>query len=231
MAKETNKKTGRGNKTAHVLSLLTDTDTDVEIDPSERPVRTQRVEKQEEKPIVEKQKDSSAEIENQIKNALESELLGETQAPAEEKPASDNYSLFEEVVEAEETPETIDEVVPVAEETIEKEYKSDPLDTPPSISSNTFEGISYINVMQRLVEEKADKYIKMFNLCNCPRCRVDVIALTLTHLPAKYVVVKGTETVPMLTVYEGNYSARIISEIMNSCKTVMENPRHKNREL
>lgn len=86
--------------------------------------------------------------------------------------------------------------------------------------------ITCLNVMQELVEEKVDKYMKMFGLCTCPRCRVDVVALTLTSLPAKYVVVRENEATPMLTVYEGRYNTAVIAQIMWACKKVLDNPRH-----
>ena len=38
--------------------------------------------------------------------------------------------------------------------------------------------------MLGLVEEKAERYVKMFGLCPCPRCVADVKALALTRLPA-----------------------------------------------
>ena len=86
--------------------------------------------------------------------------------------------------------------------------------------------ITCLNVMQELVEEKVDKYMKMFGLCTCPRCSVDVVALTLTSLPAKYVVVRENEATPMLTVYEGRYNTAVIAQIMWACKKVLDNPRH-----
>ena len=38
------------------------------------------------------------------------------------------------------------------------------------------------NVMEALVESKAEKYIDLFGLCPCSRCRTDVVALALTRL-------------------------------------------------
>lgn len=88
--------------------------------------------------------------------------------------------------------------------------------------------VSYINVMQALVEDKADKYIKSAGVCSCPRCRIDVIALTLSKLPSKYVVLQKADTVPMLSVYENRYSANILSQLMSACEIVKRHPRHNN---
>jgi len=89
------------------------------------------------------------------------------------------------------------------------------------------EGFTCFNVMQALVEAKTEKYIKLFGLCTCSRCRTDVVALALTNLPAKYLVATSKEMVPLLSVYEGQYSAAVISQVMNACRRVMAHPRHR----
>ena len=71
------------------------------------------------------------------------------------------------------------------------------------------ENPGYINVMQVLVEEKAPKYIQMFGLCPCKHCQADVMALTLSNLVPKYVVLPKRDRIPMLTVYEGRYNSTI----------------------
>ncbi len=86
--------------------------------------------------------------------------------------------------------------------------------------------ITYINVMQALVEDKVDKYMERFGMCQCPRCRTDVVALTLTSLPAKYIVVQSGESVPMLSIYDGRYSAAVTAQLMSACQKVSQHPRH-----
>ena len=90
--------------------------------------------------------------------------------------------------------------------------------------------VSYLNVMQALVEDKADKYIKTAGVCPCPRCRIDVIALTLSKLPSKYVVLQRSDTVPMLSVYENRYSANVLSQLMAACEIVKKHPRHRTED-
>ena len=82
------------------------------------------------------------------------------------------------------------------------------------------------NVTQALVEDKADKYIKMFGLCNCARCRIDVIALALSNLPAKYVVAKPHELIPRLSMYEQKYNAAVVTQVMSACRKVLDRPHH-----
>ena len=86
------------------------------------------------------------------------------------------------------------------------------------------------NVMQALVEDKTDKYIRMFGLCSCARCRIDVIALALSNLPAKYVVAKPHELIPRLSVYEQKFSAAVVTQVMSACRKVLERPHHQREQ-
>lgn len=83
-----------------------------------------------------------------------------------------------------------------------------------------------VNVMQVLVEEKCMRYINMFSMCDCSRCIADVKALALSNLIPKYLVMRRSEVVPMLTVYEGRLNAALTAQLIQACKIVMDNPRH-----
>ena len=87
-----------------------------------------------------------------------------------------------------------------------------------------------INVMQALVEEKVDKCMTEAGMCTCPRCRIDVMALALSRLPSKYVVLHANDTLPMLTVYANRYAANVTTELMSACNRIKENPRHHDNE-
>ena len=90
--------------------------------------------------------------------------------------------------------------------------------------------MTYLNVMQTLVEEKTERYIKMFGLCTCSRCMADVKALTLTNLVPKYVVLPKRDVIPMLTVYEGRFNTTVFAQLTRSCKIVMDHPHHNRSE-
>lgn len=85
---------------------------------------------------------------------------------------------------------------------------------------------TYVNVMETLVEEKANKYIDLFGLCKCHRCVADVKAYALNHLNPKYVVMRTGEVIPRITLYENQFSAGVTAQILNACKIVMASPRH-----
>lgn len=84
-----------------------------------------------------------------------------------------------------------------------------------------------INVMEQLVEKSADKYIKMFGLCSCPRCRADVVALALTHLAPQYIVAPENELSFRMIIYEKRFSTEVTAQILHACKKVMDFPRHE----
>lgn len=88
------------------------------------------------------------------------------------------------------------------------------------------DGTVFINVMERLVEERLEKYVKRFGLCSCPRCLADVRALALSRLPAKYVVLPASSAAPMMSLYQAKFDSMVIAQVIQACKTVMESPRH-----
>lgn len=87
-------------------------------------------------------------------------------------------------------------------------------------------GAVYLNVMEELVEEPLRKYIKLFGLCDCPRCVADVRALALSRLPAKYVVLSSASLPPLLSFYQAKFDSALVTQVIYACKTVMESPRH-----
>ena len=82
------------------------------------------------------------------------------------------------------------------------------------------------NLTQALVEDKAEKLMKQFGMCTCNRCKVDVTAIALSNLPAKYVAMQNRDILPLLSMYEEKYSAAVTVQVMNACRMVMKRPHH-----
>lgn len=97
----------------------------------------------------------------------------------------------------------------------------------PELIPEPIDNAELFNIMQLLAEEKADKYIKMFGLCDCKRCRQDVLALTLNEISTKYVVMPRAELTIRNDMYRSHYDGEITVQILRACQKVMENPRHK----
>ena len=176
----------------------------------------------------------SVQIRNALEDALESELGPAPDAPqpepvpepepqpVQQQPAPQPEPEPEPVQpEPQPEPEPV-QAAPVPVEEAEPAPEEEPHFKEPLIPDNP----GYINVMQVLVEEKAPKYIQMFGLCQCSRCLEDVKALTLNHLPPKYVVLEQGDMIPRLTLYEGKYSSDITAQLLHACRVVMDRPHH-----
>ena len=184
-------------------------------------------------------------ISSQIKDALASSLeeLAESKPVAETPPAP----VVEEVPQpkpvVETPPAPVVEDVPqpksVAEEpaapVIEEVPQPEPVvETPPApvamdsaAEKPDEEEVICANIMEILVERKAETYMELFGLCCCDRCKMDVQALALTELPAKYVVMAKNELPLRLSLYEGRMNTAVTAQILRACKVVLAEPRHK----
>lgn len=87
-----------------------------------------------------------------------------------------------------------------------------------------------LNVMEQLVKAQVPQYVKQFGHCDCDRCVADVVALTLTHLPAKYVVVNQSAISPLMNFYEKRYAGQIVVEITKAAMVVREFPHHSRKD-
>ncbi len=97
---------------------------------------------------------------------------------------------------------------------------------PEQASTELSDGAELFNVMQLLVAEKLERYVKLFGLCSCPRCLADAEALALTRLPAQYAVFPPDLLPTKLSVYRARYDSEITRQIIWACKSVMDSPRH-----
>ena len=137
--------------------------------------------------------------------------------------------VVEEVPQPEPVAETPAE--PVVEEAPQPEPVAETPDEPvveqPAVEKPDEEEVICANIMEILVERKAETYMELFGLCCCDRCKMDVQALALTELPAKYVVMGKNELPLRLSLYEGRMNTAITAQILRACKVVLAEPRHK----
>lgn len=166
-------------------------------------------------------------ISSQIKDALASSLeeLAESEPVAETPPAP--------VVEEVPQPKSVAEepAAPVIEEVPQPEPVVETPPAPVAVDSAAEkpdeEEVICANIMEILVERKAETYMELFGLCCCDRCKMDVQALALTELPAKYVVMAKNELPLRLSLYEGRMNTAVTAQILRACKVVLAEPRHK----
>ena len=167
---------------------------------------------------------ADAAVASQIKDALEAALVSEESpaqpavqtpppaAPLPVQPASPPVAEEEPAPQQPAPPPAEDSAIPAA--------------TAETRDCAGYERPAYVNVMEVLVREKAEKYMRASGTCCCDQCMVDVMAYTLNHLPPKYVVMSKGEMIPKLTFYEVQHSSDITARLMQACNVVAKSPHH-----
>ena len=82
------------------------------------------------------------------------------------------------------------------------------------------------NYMEDVVARLVDQYIVETGMCDCEKCRMDVMALALNDLPAAYCVTKKGELFTALdAVYlQNQINAKIA--VLRAINKVREYPQH-----
>lgn len=202
------------SKTAHVMNLLSKNRSPEPADTAAPAPDAAPAQETPQAPILTSINEDAA-VSSQIKDALEAELSGEAPPAAEPDAGAESSDGPAEM--------TAENQVAAA---LEAEVNPEESQASYAARAEELDESSYVNVMQILVDEKADKYMEMFGLCQCERCKADVRAYALNHLPPKYVFMGRNEMVPRLTVYESKYSSDLVAQLLNACRIVMETPHH-----
>lgn len=82
------------------------------------------------------------------------------------------------------------------------------------------------NIAEDVTKSKAPEIMADLNMCTCPDCVYDVVALTLNHSQPLYTVTRTGELFQKLTSYETQYGADLVREITKACMQVKLHPRH-----
>ncbi|MGM0509263.1 MAG: late competence development ComFB family protein [Fusobacteriota bacterium] len=85
------------------------------------------------------------------------------------------------------------------------------------------------NVMERLVTEELNRYLKNEdndNICKCDKCKMDMKAYTLNKLPAHYIVNERGYIHEKLDEMKTQFNVDILKHVIESVKVISKNPRH-----
>ena len=182
-------------------------------------------------PILEVARVNNEALSETIREAL-TESLNQELAQAEPEPEPEPEPIPEPAPEPQSEPEALSEPEQKAEPEAEPAEAPAPEPAPAQPvqpegpGTRLPDGSVYLNVMEELVEEPLQKYIKLFGLCDCPRCVADVRALALSRLPAKYVVLSSASLTPLMSFYQAKFDSALVTQVIYACKAVMESPRH-----
>jgi competence protein ComFB len=82
------------------------------------------------------------------------------------------------------------------------------------------------NYMEDVVIKLTDKYRKESDMCQCEKCRLDVIALALNGLPPVYIVTQIGEMFASIdsTYLQNQVNAEIA--VLNAISMVRNSPKH-----
>ncbi|RJP33140.1 MAG: competence protein ComFB [Actinobacteria bacterium] len=65
------------------------------------------------------------------------------------------------------------------------------------------------------------------DVCKCERCKLDIMALALNHLPPKYVVTDMGYIYTKVNELESQFKADVTVAVTNALKIIRKNPRHE----
>ncbi len=82
------------------------------------------------------------------------------------------------------------------------------------------------NYMEELVVKKTDDILKLMSICKCEKCKLDIMALALNDLPAKYVVTDMGELYTKLRELEQQFEVDVEMAIIKASIFVGKNPKH-----
>ena len=82
------------------------------------------------------------------------------------------------------------------------------------------------NIMEQFVLQTIDELAKDYHFCSCPRCRLDIAALTLNKLQPRYVVTSKGDAYTRTDWLELQKGLDLIGIIFEAIKIVTKNPRH-----
>ncbi|MGP1407079.1 late competence development ComFB family protein [Selenomonas sp.] len=83
------------------------------------------------------------------------------------------------------------------------------------------------NTMEEFVKHNLDTILRMYpDCCSCDKCREDIMALALNHLPPKYVSTDKGDLFARISSMDPVDKAFISQEIAKAIQIVHEVPRH-----
>ncbi len=123
------------------------------------------------------------------------------------------------------TPEEAPAEDPAPQEQDAPDAAAEP-ETPPASKPHTEEDFEIVNVMDVMLDGFQQEFMDKFGMCTCRRCWLDTRALTLSSVPAKYVVLTHDTVDAMMNFYEHRYRGMLMAQLTQSCMKVMQNPHH-----
>ncbi|MDR2088282.1 MAG: late competence development ComFB family protein [Clostridiales Family XIII bacterium] len=84
-----------------------------------------------------------------------------------------------------------------------------------------------INLSEVLTKELLPSVMEQMDVCTCPVCTGNVLALALNALPTKYVTTDEGKQYTQLEVYKRQNELDVVAALTRACVRVKESPRHE----
>lgn len=82
------------------------------------------------------------------------------------------------------------------------------------------------NLMERMLRERLDRTIDILGCCNCERCKMDIMAISLNALPSAYGVVWDNDP-SYIKKLRGSYEVKVTAALIQAVRQVNSAPRHE----
>jgi len=84
------------------------------------------------------------------------------------------------------------------------------------------------NIVETLVWESLDSVLSTKpGACQCEKCRADIVAFALNHLPPKYVVTDMGETIARAGSLDNKQRIAVLVALAEAVELVTARPRHE----
>lgn len=83
------------------------------------------------------------------------------------------------------------------------------------------------NVMEDLIESVVNENVETLGICPCPKCRRDLLTLTLNNVTPKYISTeKGGAMIKATQLASINDRIQLLAEVTHFAELISKNPRH-----
>ena len=87
--------------------------------------------------------------------------------------------------------------------------------------------VQMVNRMEPVTKTMVDELMQsQKGVCNCTRCRFDIMALALNALPPQYVVTEVGEVFTNIALASTQWRADVMMAVMKAIDIVRKKPRH-----
>ncbi|MDD3349961.1 MAG: late competence development ComFB family protein [Eubacteriales bacterium] len=83
-----------------------------------------------------------------------------------------------------------------------------------------------VNLSEKLALEMVDEVMERLNVCTCPICKNDILALALNSLTHNYVTTDAGRQYMLLDVYRKQYETDVVAALTKACVRVKAAPKH-----